>query len=778
MPDDPARDGPEAADGAAPTAQATLTWDAGPAWRQAAEDEAPPRPDAVLLGRGGMGEVWRIRDETLRRDVALKVLRPELRGRAEVRARFVAEAQLTAQLDHPGIVPVYAVGEDAHGRPWFTMKEVRGRTLSQAAAELSPRQHLDVLHRVCEAVAAAHARGVVHRDLKPSNVMLGSFGEVLVLDWGIASEDEADVDTLRGDLAATGDRLTRMGQVPGTPGFLAPELLDGQRPSPRSDVYALGCMLAQVSLDLGDLVERCKAADPDRRPADAGALATEIAQWLAGSAQRERALELADAARARIPEAHALRARGQALLDAAAEQERSTPPGTTLAEKRRRWALEDEGEALLRQAALVDVEVEAGLRGALAHAPDDPIVNAALAEHHLDRLQAAERESRLVDAMREEALVRRHLEPVPDGHPAGRRCRSWLRGTGRVVASFDQPRRAVVARFEERDRVLRPVTVRDLGEVASLDLELPHGSYLLKLDGQPIPFVVDRLEETRWRAPGEAEDRVLSLPEVPLAPDEALVPQGWFIAGGDARAPNSPPRMRLWLDDFVMRRQPVSNVEYLAFLDDLVARGDDARALACVPRTGPDNPPLWGRGPDGRFYLRPDEEGDEWEPDWAVAAISYDAAEAYAAWTAARTGLPWRLPDEWEWEKAARGVDGRAFPWGDRFDRDFCRNQRGQGAYPFPAAPHEHPEDTSVTGVRHLAGNFHDWCATAWTPVLAWRDGDAVRPAAVPPDHPVVVLRGASWGGNPGYLRAATRQSMVRTNRSTLTSFRLVRSLP
>jgi len=149
---------------------------------------------AGLLGVGGMGEVLRVRDRELGRTCAFKSIKPELLGKANVLARFVEEAQIGAQLQHPNIPPVYDGGRLADGRPWFTMKEVRGRTLGELIADAHGGEWTESgLHRLCEvlvsvadAVGYAHGRGVVHRDLKPDNVQVGSFGEVYVLDWGLA----------------------------------------------------------------------------------------------------------------------------------------------------------------------------------------------------------------------------------------------------------------------------------------------------------------------------------------------------------------------------------------------------------------------------------------------------------------------------------------------------------------------------------------------------------------------------------------------------------------
>ncbi len=221
--------------------------------------------DHGCLATGGFGEVWRVRDRVLHRNLAMKVLRPDFVHSQHMRARFLTEARITAQLQHPGIVAVHDQGELADGRLWFTMKEVRGRTLRAVIDEVhgaagadgfveAPsgwtfRRLLDAFARISQAVAFAHSRRVMHRDLKPDNLMVGEFGEVLVMDWGLARRVDADTDSLPGlisvDLPADAlglssvlgaeiaesptAELTRYGDVLGTPAYMPPEQALGQR---------------------------------------------------------------------------------------------------------------------------------------------------------------------------------------------------------------------------------------------------------------------------------------------------------------------------------------------------------------------------------------------------------------------------------------------------------------------------------------------------------------------------------------------------------------------
>jgi tetratricopeptide (TPR) repeat protein/tRNA A-37 threonylcarbamoyl transferase component Bud32 len=227
----------------------------------------PGARDRYTLSRlhatGGIGRVWLARDASVGRDVALKELRPERAGNPAVWARFLKEAQVTGQLEHPGIVPVYEVGRRTEDKqPFYTMRFVRGRTLAEASAayhrrratgEAGPlelRELLTAFVGVCNAVAYAHSRGVLHRDLKPQNVILGDYGEVIVLDWGLAKlMDRPDDETAPLDLPTDGQaEWTMQGQVLGTPAYMAPEQAEGRLDllGPASDVHGLGAILYEM----------------------------------------------------------------------------------------------------------------------------------------------------------------------------------------------------------------------------------------------------------------------------------------------------------------------------------------------------------------------------------------------------------------------------------------------------------------------------------------------------------------------------------------------------
>ena len=200
----------------------------------------------ALIGKGGMGEVVAAYDQRIGRDVAIKRMR-SAHPDGEQLARFLREARIQARLDHPSIVPVHELSADEAGRPFFTMKRISGSTLAEKLADATVSQQvlLRALIDVCYAVEFAHSRGVIHRDLKPANIMLGDYGEVFVLDWGVA---RVVTDATRASVpdVTTLDDGTQTGALLGTPGFMSPEQVKGQPATPPSDVYALGAILFEI----------------------------------------------------------------------------------------------------------------------------------------------------------------------------------------------------------------------------------------------------------------------------------------------------------------------------------------------------------------------------------------------------------------------------------------------------------------------------------------------------------------------------------------------------
>jgi serine/threonine-protein kinase len=331
-----------------------------------------------------MGAVLKGRDTDLGRDIAIKILLDTHQGRTELVRRFVEEAQISGQLQHPGVVPIYELGQFLDRRPYFTMKLVKGRTLAALLAARPEPAHdrsrfLKVFEQVCQTLAYAHARGVIHRDLKPSNIMVGAFGEVQVMDWGLAKvlkpagdaggcqpqqpQTVSVIQTQRRAETAEAGVQTQAGSVLGTPAYMAPEQARGDVDlvDARADVFGLGAILCEVltgrpaftgekaeatrkaqTAQLADtwrrldqcgadseligLARHCLAAEPWERPRDACEVAAAVTTYQNAVAERLRQAELAQAAgAARAEEAQATaaqerKARQEAQARATAER--------------------------------------------------------------------------------------------------------------------------------------------------------------------------------------------------------------------------------------------------------------------------------------------------------------------------------------------------------------------------------------------------------------------------------------------------------------------------
>jgi tetratricopeptide (TPR) repeat protein len=304
------------------------------------------------VARGGMGVVYTTRDQVLNREVAVKLLREEFRDRPAVAERFVEEARITARLQHPGIPPIHDLGTLPDGRPFLAMKLIRGRTLADLLQNRPNSDHdlpryLQVFEHIAQAVGYAHSRNVIHRDLKPANVMVGAFGEVQVMDWGLAKVVTGEPPSGRYQSAhpgtepvsvlepgRSGDSATQAGSVLGTPAYMPPEQARGDldRVGYRADVFALGAILCRILTDeppytgsgeevralaltaqlgpalgrlagcgadpeLINLCGRCLSPAPEDRPADGKAVADAVAAYRSGVEGRLRKAEI-DRARA------------------------------------------------------------------------------------------------------------------------------------------------------------------------------------------------------------------------------------------------------------------------------------------------------------------------------------------------------------------------------------------------------------------------------------------------------------------------------------------------
>lgn len=797
-----------------------------------------------LLGRGGAGEVWRVLDHTMGRNLAIKFLKkhpPEERSLS----RFMREAQITSQMQHPGIVPVHDVGRLTDGRWYYTMKEVYGRTLTSlisrfhsqvedkqlapAAERITLRRLLDIFLTVCQTVAYAHSCGVIHRDLKPDNVMVGQFGEVLVLDWGIAkvvgAQTPGDSLVVSPPIESREDdqhHHTEMGDIVGTLTYMAPEQAAGEvdNLTPATDVFALGLMLYEilcgqaaygrgtlthmilqaytarprplrellasqpeqmVSDELIQVVERAMERSSQDRFPDAGALAEQIQGWLEGAQRRDRALQVVRQADELLPEIGRLREVALVQKSVAETELKALRPLAPVTQKGPLWRSLEQAEELLRQADLMQIDYLQKLRGALEIQTSLPEAHQRLATYYHGLHQDAEAGGDVGAAAQAEVLLRTY---VRRGEFA-----AYLKGDG-ALSLVTEPARAEVLlyRYVQRDRRLIPEYVGVLGHTPLHGVSLPQGSYLLKLRAPGradvlYPVYIARQEHWDGIPPQETTPYPIYLPRYDeVGSHECYVPAGWFWLGGDKEAFSCLPKQRMWVDGFVVKTFTITNAEYLTFLNNLVDLGRGEQALRWAPRERAGAPGtlgdlLLGRDHQGHFYLRIDSDGDEWRPDESIGDVDWYSCRAYAQWEAERTGLEWRLPFEYEWEKAARGVDGRYFPFGNFIDPTWASYRDSHEGRPRAHDVDTFPLDESPYGIRAMAGGCRVWC------LEQHQTGQIIPPSPrlqriELPEVPegFRLIRGGSWCHVDRFCRVANRWNDGPGSRSSDVGMRLIRS--
>ena len=786
-------------------------------------DSRPPEKYEIVreLARGGVGCIHIARDRDLMRTLVMKTLIEGHKVSDYVLKKFVEEAQITGQLEHPNIVPVHDFGYFSGGEVFFTMKLVKGRTLKDIIKRLrkpdeadpdgdfelgdfSRTRMLGIFQQVCMAIGFAHSKGVVHRDIKPSNVMLGDYGETLVLDWGVAKvlsrptpEDERGpivfedehVSTMRSQSADA----TMMGVVTGTPAYMAPEQAAGRvdEVDARSDIYALGALLYEIltyvppfrgknfrqtltavltqpvtppsvrapnndiPAALEEICLKCLSKKREDRYQTCREVVTDLDRYLAGVEDLDRRARMA---REKVSEGMDLSERfkhARALVDTlrqqVAELEWHVQGSEPIEQKRPLWTRQSElAESLAEMHHLFGQATQAFL-AATGFDPANTEAANELARLYWFKLREAELVNDDGNVVYYRGLVEAYNRGLFD---------EQLRGEGRIILRSD-PAGALVtaARYLEVDLQLTTLMDEPLGQTPLSNVPIAQGNWLLTLElpgyrAVRCPVQIDR---------GEVTDVVVRFFRDEEIGDHYLyVPAGTFTMGGDEACATARHRRTAHCGDFFMARYPVTCIEYLAFLNDILPLDLEA-GIARSPRLKADDGFLWVRGADGSLQIPAvDREGFRWDPYWPVFGISLDDARAYCEWHTQRVGIAVRLPTEDEWEKAARGPDGRAFPWGNRFDATFCKMANSRPGRPSPETVGSFPTDCSPYGLFDMAGLVCEYCDSPFS-----AEGE------------LRVVRGGNYQSASELACRVTQRAAVRPDAPSLTcGFRLVRDPP
>ena len=721
-----------------------------------------------IVGAGAQGDVLRAVDRVLGREVALKALRQD--GIELDIGSFVREARLMAQIAHPNIMPIYDAGLLPDGRLFYTMPLLEQRTLAELIVQISLGEDMPLVRRMrlfanaCMAVHEAHLKGVVHRDLKPHNMVIGPSGELLVTDFGLARREDEDT---REKTAADDDRPV------GTPLYMSPEQARGEPGDATSDVYSLGAILFelltlerpieranvvqqlvavlqdvppfahQVSsaapLDLSQLAARCLSKDPAERPASALAVVEGIEGWLEGRFEDERRLQecrtRVEHAQERLGVATRLSDSIRALEAQLVAMRRDTPEHAPLEIKQPLWEMEGNIERLVFERDEAEEAAVASLELALRARPTDESAKSAWVDVQLRRRE------RLLEAGHEVLARRAAARAIRVG---GVVLEQQLYGQGRLWVQTDHP--VWLERYAVRGGVLQP------SEPVAIEqqMDVPPGSYRLRANVAGVDvFLPLKIDAGETLSVGFHPGLQSALPR-----GFALVHGGRTRLGGDRDAVHSEPARVVEMHGFGMSRRPVTAGEYLEWLQTF---DDPAEALLRGPRATAEGGPYWKTRGGVVVIPEEDSDGDAWHPSFPVFGITRIDAEAYIAWRSRRDGRHYRLPTDDEWERAARGADGRRHPWGDRFDPALCKMRLSRPGQFRPEPVGAFSTDVSPFGILDMAGSIAEWTRSPY------RDD---------PQHASV--RGGAWSSRAHRCAAPFRGSMNIEHVSADLGFRLL----
>jgi serine/threonine-protein kinase len=582
------------------------------------------------------------------------------------------------------------------------------------------------------------------------------------------------------------------------------------------------------------LVAACNKAmkrEKSGRFENAAELAHQIHIWINGSTRQRDAIEKVELARSQEPEAVAMRARATALRSFSEEILADVPVFARASNKERGWIKEDEATTFEKRAQIKQRRKLQLLREALYSSPNLTEAHIELAAHHKARLELAEHRGDEIEVEWEEGRLRAHVEALPAELEVRAEHLRYLRGNGMLtITTVPEGAEVILEKYVKKKRRLVATDAKSIGRTPIRAVPIRMGSYRLTIRALRhqeivLPIYIPRVhhwdglrplaeESMPIRLPSaelevrgaqrrtslsvrgaeeegaeeflerlddslqEMRDRVESTDRFMLHPDDIYVPGGWYLSGDPQK---TAPQKSIWVDGFVVRKHPVSNASFVAFLDNLVATGHADLARKLAPREMLDNgdlgAPIYGQDDTGMFVLNWEANTDGWMAESPVVMVDWLAASIFARWLSKDTHEDWRLPTQHEWEKAARGVDGRRYPWGDFCDPSFCCVRESRDNEVMPAPTHRFRTDTSPYGVRGMAGNVREWTSSI-NRTQPWLDENGI--AAPETDGSPVMSRmivGNGWDDAISEVSLDNRSTEGGRYRALNLGFRLVRSV-
>jgi len=762
------------------------------------------------VGRGGFAAVYKAVDTTLDRTVALKVLAPHLLWDPAFVQRFQREAKLAANLKHPNVVIIHQFGQEA-GTIYIAMEFLVGQTLKEVILEegaLPPAHIVNIVEQVASALDYAHGRELVHRDIKPSNIMVGADDHVTVMDFGIAK-------------AATQTALTTTGRIFGTPEYMSPEQAEGvEEPDARSDIYSLGVVVYEMFTGKvpfsGTTPLSIMRGHTDKSPP----LPSEINPDVSPAVQALLLKALAKKREERYQSAGEMAvAFQQAVSGPVVEEIKKLPP---------------EPEAELRpslvsflsvEPQIIDVDGEAKWTFRLHNNGDDDLRQVTvrrgrtLLDEPFDLAAGKERRFTFTttykakgekservtttgiasngESVRDEASatvqVRQPRKPEPELHPS---LALKLSVKPQTVDAGGEATWTVTLR-NDGDDDLRHVTVQHGSRGLEAPFVLAVGkerrftfTTTYKTEGRKTERVtVSGIASSGKSVRDEASATVQARPPRPVTPKPEPVPKpkppakpapdvltitspihlelvrvraGEFLMGSDPAKDrhakdDEQPQHRVYVSEFYIGKHPVTNAQYAVFAKATKRKAPQHWKGGKIPSGKENHPVVW---------------------------VSWDDAVAFCQWLSQETGKQFRLPTEAEWEKAARGTDGRIYPWGNEWDESRANvGKFGRGLVSLvseaaiattPVGQYS-PRGDSPYGAADMAGNVEEWCSD-WYDEQEYqrRAKSTVKDPPGPKKGANRVLRGGSWNFNRGDARCAARYRLGQFHSIGNFGFRLV----